>query len=69
MDNEIEELGDLGLKLMFLWCSSRTHRAAESRDAARLRKRGVFLGPSLSNLTDNNNRVREASGKLLLPPL
>ena len=44
MDNEIEELRDLGLELMFLWCSGRTHRGADSMDAAHLRKRGILIG-------------------------
>ena len=42
VDNEIEELRDLGLEFMFLGCSGRTHRAADSMDAARLRKERIF---------------------------
>ena len=56
MDDKIEELRDLGLELMFLWCSGRTHRAADSMDGADLRK-GCVAATRLHR-TSATNRAR-----------
>lgn len=56
MDDKIEKLRDLGLELMFLWCSGRTHRAADFMDRAAMRKRAITCHFHRFSLTARTRR-------------